>query len=172
MAIKIESYAWFMYKGRKVAFHTGHAEHDLHLFSGEVFGYKKWRGRHFIVDKTELEIRFELTEKDAMRVIANSVGWSGKINKVGVQAGVGGLDNPVEEKDTKDVHHLQIDSSNLTAAFYDKKAKVLTVTFHNGATWEYHNVTAKEARDLENAESQGRYFIYKIRSTKPQNKVK
>jgi hypothetical protein len=171
MAIKVQSYKWFKYNGREVMFHTGHEVHNLHLFKGEIFGYKKFKDHHYVVDKSNTEVRFELKQKDVDRIIRNSHGWTGKVDKLPVKAGVGGLDKPIQEQDTKDLHHLQIDSSNLKAATYDKKQKILTVTFHNGATWNYLGVTPKEARDLENAESQGRYFIYKIRSIKEQHKV-
>ncbi|MNR47834.1 hypothetical protein D3C85_1669860 [compost metagenome] len=66
---------------------------------------------------------------------------------------------------------LSIDSSNLKSAKYDTKAKILYVTFHSGVEWAYEGVTKREVDTLENAESQGRYFIYRIRDVKEQYKV-
>lgn len=170
MAIKVESYKWFEYRGRDVVFNTASPDHSLHLSKGEVFAYKQFKGKHYLVDKSELNVRFSLKPQEADRVIRNSIGWSGKVAGMTVKAGSGGLDKPVSSQDTKVLHHLQIDSSNLKAAVYNKAEKILTVMFHNGAVWDYLNVSQKEANALEDADSQGRYFIYKIREVKDQHK--
>lgn len=61
---------------------------------------------------------------------------------------------------------LKIQSSNLMGAAYDKDAKVLTVTFKNGAVWDYKGVTIREVKALESAVSQGAHFIETIKSVK------
>lgn len=173
MAINVTTYKWYKYHGRELIFPTGHPDHELHLFDGEIFGYKKFKDKHYLVDKSNTEVRFELKEKDATRLIKNSAGWQGIVDKKPVKAGVGGKDKPAPStQDTNNLHFLEIDSSNLHAAVYDKKEKILYVEFKNGAKWAYLKVTKKEATDLEEAPSQGRYFIYKIREVKPQHRVR
>lgn len=169
MAVKVDSYKWFKYAGRHLIFPTGHPDHELSLFDGEIFGYKKFKDKHYIIDKSNPEIRFELKETDALRVLKVSSGWSGLVHKVPVKAGVGGKDKPpAAAQNTKDLYFLEIDSSNLLSAVYDKKEKVLYVNFKTRpwAVYAYPNVTMREVKGLEAAPSQGRYFIYKIREVK------
>lgn len=64
------------------------------------------------------------------------------------------------------VRQLAIESSNLNGASYEKARKVLTVTFKNGAVWEYKNVSIREVNALEKAESQGKFFVETIKSVK------
>lgn len=176
MAVSPEKYKWYHYEGKELELKgIGTADgYSLHLYHGEIIGYRKFGSKHFVIDKTNPEVRFSLNEKDVYRIIKNSRGWEGRVHRVKVSAGVGGLDKPAEEKDKGGWHFLQIDSSNLRDAAYNKKTKSLVVRFHNGAVWEYLNVTPKEARDLEAGtgfdNSQGRYFIYKIREVKEQHK--
>lgn len=174
MAVKVDSYKWFKYAGRHLIFPTGHPDHELSLFDGEIYGYKKFKDKHYVIDKSNPEIRFELKEKDALRILKMSAGWSGLVRKVPVKGGIGGKDKPAPStQDTKNLHFLEIDSSNLKEAVYDKKEKTLYVGFHTSpAKWAYLNVTPKEVRELEESPSQGRYFIYKIREVKPQHRVR
>lgn len=173
MAVKVDSYKWFKYDGRHLIFPTGHPDHELSLFKGEIYGYRKIGVHHYVIDKSNPNIRFELKEKDALRILKVSAGWSGLVRKVPVKGGIGGRDKPpAAVKDTGQLHFLEIDSSNLKEAVYDKKEKVLYVGFHTSpAKWAYLNVSKKEAKDLEESPSQGRYFIYMIREVKAQHRV-
>lgn len=168
--IDITKYKWYVYQGRTVKLNTDHPEFDLELSKDEKFGYRKIGLNHYLVDRSNLKVRFKLLAKDAARLIKNSKGWKGKIKGTPVDAGKGGLDKAIV-KDSKDIYRLQIDSSNLSEAWYDKKDKELHVIFHNGAHWAYQEVTLALAKKLESAESQGRFFIYRIRDAKPQYKV-
>ena len=54
-------------------------------------------------------------------------------------------------------------SSNLAEVGYDKKSKILEILFRNGGIWQYYDVPAYIYKELMNAESHGRYFIYQIK---------
>lgn len=169
MAVKVDSYKWFLYDGRSLMFPTSHPDHALHLLKGEIFGYKKVKDKHYIIDKSEPDIRFEMKEADALRVLHVSAGWSGKVNGVSVKAGVGGRDHPpASAQNTKELYFLEIDSSNLLSAVYNKKEKILYVNFKPRpyAIYAYPDVSMRLVKGLEEAPSQGRYFIYRIRDVK------
>ena len=138
---------------------------------GNVFGVRLLRGKYTVVHKTTPDILFTLKKIEVDRLIEHSKGWSGKVRKITVNAGKGGQDK--EKKVPKDpaLRVLEIDSSNLLHCTYDLKHKTLYVEFRNGAVWAYEKVTPKEVDALEAAPSQGRYFIYMIRETKPQYRV-
>ncbi|AGS81992.1 hypothetical protein O152_gp107 [Pseudomonas phage PaBG] len=181
--IDISRYKWFLYQGRDVVLVTDHPEFDLQLVKEAKFGYRKIGANHYVVARSDLDVRFKIKEKDAKRIINNSRGWKGKIRSVPVEAGTGGLDAPVKsskgkrtpsnvpDKNDPNLYVLQIDSSNLARAWLDKKAKELHVVFHSDVHWVYEDVSLKLAKQLEAAESQGRFFIYRIREVKKQYKV-
>lgn len=169
-------YKWFKYGGKELTFSENrhNEDYELELHPENVFGVQKIGQNYLVLHKQSPDIEFQLKKAEVDRLIAHSHGWSGKIKKITVKAGVGGLDKPpVEAPPTKShIRSLQIDSSNLQAVQYDKKAKILYVKFWStGDMWQYEKVSAKEADELERAESQGRYFIYRIRAVKPQSKV-
>ncbi len=181
--IDISRYKWFLYQGRDVVLVTDHPEFDLQLVKDAKFGYRKIGANHYVVARSDLDVRFKVKEKDAKRIINNSRGWKGKIRSVQVAAGVGGLDaasapskgkrtpSNMPDKNDPNLYVLQIDSSNLARAWLDKKAKELHVVFHSDVHWVYEDVSLKLAKQLEAAESQGRFFIYRIREVKKQYKV-
>lgn len=213
MAIKVDSYSWYEYAGRKMTLHTGHDEQDLVLFKGEVFGLRKTSKTaktYYVVDKSELGIRFLLEEKDVQKMISNSFGWTGVINGVTARPGYGGKEHdtvkpeskpnvkpanqpvvkppkpapvkppktpkaPKQETPLSDIITLNINSSNLKEASYNRDTEILTVTFHNGASWEYHDVSEAEVAMLEAGHgfdgSQGKFFNAMIKSVKRQNPV-
>lgn len=168
-------YRWFKYGGKELAFteNRHNDDYELHLHPGNIFGVRKIHGGYFVIHKQSPDIVFELKKNECDRIIEHSNGWSGKVKKITVKAGVGGLEKPPVEvpPDLSHIRSLQIDSSNLYAVQYDKKKKILYVEFRSGAVWQYEKVTAREADELEAAESQGRYFIYRIRSVKPQQRI-
>lgn len=169
MAVKVDSYKWFKYDGRALMFPTSHPDHALSLSKGEIFGYKKIKDKHYVIDKSNPEIRFEMKETDAERILKVSEGWSGQVRRVPVKAGVGGRDKPpVSTQNTKELYFLEIDSSNLLSAVYNKKEKILYVNFKTRpyAIYAYPDVSMRLVKGLEEAPSQGRYFIYRIRDVK------
>lgn len=163
--IDITKYKWFTYQGRPIHLVTDHPEFDLELEEGNRFAYRKIGANHYLVSRGDLDIRFKIKEKDAKRVIANSKGWKGKIKGIPVDAGQGGRDVP-KPSDDPNIFTLQIDSSNLAQAWLEKKEKLLHVVFHSGVHWAYENVSLALAKKLEAAESQGQFFIYRIRDVK------
>lgn len=172
--LRLDLLKWYAYKGKIVAFEENrhNPEYLLELHPGNVFGVRKLRGKYQVVHKNSPTIPFTLKKIEIDRLIEHSNGWKGKVRKITVNAGVGGLDKPAKPVDEKiALRVLEIDSSNLKACTYDKKAKNLYVEFRNGAVWVYEKVTEREANELEDAPSQGRYFIYRIRETKPQYRI-
>lgn len=178
--IDISKYKWFVYGGRDITLVTDHPEFDLQMVKGSKFGYRKIGANHYIVSRKILDIRFKVKEKDATRIINNSVGWKGTIRSVKVEAGIGGKQKPVKahpgdsnypDPNDKNQYILQIDSSNLKRAWLDIKEKELHVVFHSEVHWLYESVSLALAKQLENADSQGQFFIYRIRNVKKQRKI-
>lgn len=169
-------YKWFKYGGKELTFSENrhNEDYELELHPDNIFGVQKIGQTYLVLHKQSPDIEFRLKKVEVDRLIEHSHGWSGKIKKITVKAGVGGLDKPPVEPppDKSHIHVMQIDSSNLQAVQYDKKKKILYVQFWStGDVWQYEKVSAKEADELERAESQGRYFIYRIRAVKPQQKI-
>lgn len=57
---------------------------------------------------------------------------------------------------------MRLASSNLKSIAYNKKTKILVVTFRSGSIYEYRNVEADLIEELKFAESRGRFFIQHI----------
>ena len=54
---------------------------------------------------------------------------------------------------------MMLNSSNLSSAdYYDPWSGTLTIAFHGGRVYLYHNVPPSEYSGLVNASSHGRYF--------------
>lgn len=174
MSLNLTQFKWFQYdeKAAELAFDQDRHNEDyvLELHPGNIYGVKKRAHGIFVVHKNSPEIQFSLNEQEYNRIVTHSKGWSGKIKRVEVKAGVGGLDKPVTELPDGWIR-MQVDSSNLNTVIYDKIRKVLYVAFHNGASWAYENVTVREYEEMEAAESRGRFFIYRIKYVKPQYKL-
>jgi len=171
----LTKYLWFKYGGKELAFteNRHNEDYELHLHPGNVFGVRKIGSGYIVLHKNSPEIEFELKKIEVDRIVEHSNGWTGKVRKITVKAGVGGLEKPPVEppKKLSHIRSLEIDSSNLYAVQHDSKKNILYVQFRNGDTWQYEKTSAAEADELERAESQGRYFIYRIRSVKPQKKI-
>ena len=54
--------------------------------------------------------------------------------------------------------HFKSDSSTIQNVGYNSETKVLTVTFKNGGTYHYSDVTADQFHEFKNAESHGKHF--------------
>lgn len=171
MSYTVDKYKWFVYEDRRtVEVETSDDRYDLTFMQGDKFGYFKRGKKHNIVHRSDLKFQVTISEKDAERLIKNSKGWKGKIRKVQVMPGTGGKDKTaVSDKDT---YVLDINSSNLRSAVFHKKLKAIDIEFHSGVVWRYEEVTLRQAKALEAAESQGRYFHYKIKLVKPQYKLR
>lgn len=174
MSLNLTQFKWFQYdeKAAELVFDQDRHNEDyvLELHPGNIYGVKKRAHGIFVVHKNSPDIQFSLNDQEYTRIVTHSKGWSGKIKRQEVKAGVGGLDKPVTELPAGWVR-MDVDSSNLNTVIYDKKRKVLYVAFHNGASWAYENVSLKEYKEMEAAESRGRFFIYRIKYVKPQYKL-
>jgi hypothetical protein len=170
----LTKYEWFQYDegaAERVFDQPRHnEEYELELHPGNVYGVKKVGRAYFVVHKHSPDIQFRLNDAEITMIKDKSAGWSGKIRRQTVNAGVGGKDLPAESL-PKGWFQIDLDSSNLRTAIYNPKEKTLYITFHNGASWAYEKVTKKEFDEMEAAESRGRYFIYRIRDVKPQYKL-
>jgi KTSC domain len=51
-----------------------------------------------------------------------------------------------------------IESEAINAVGYDAQHRILRVTFHNGQSYEYLDVSSEEFRDFMSAESRGAYM--------------
>ncbi|AFH14720.1 hypothetical protein LU11_gp189 [Pseudomonas phage Lu11] len=172
--IDLTQYKWFQYDENAAELEFGEPRHNeeylLALHPGNVYGVKKRAHGIIVVHKNSPDITFHLNEQEYNRIVSHSRGWSGKVKRVAVQAGVGGYDKP------KDVlppgwFEIELDSSNLNTTIYDSKNKILYVAFHNGASWAYENVSMKEFREMEAMESRGKYFNWRIKYVKRQYKI-
>lgn len=170
-------YRWLQYDGRKAKFHVvgdDKQEYDLELSKGEKIGVKRFRGHIYLVDASDLSLQLKLKPQDAERVIGNSIAYEGKVGRYRVLPYDGGKDKASlkqQRTDSKGRKHLIADSSMFNELVYDPKKKRLYVRFKNGAIWEYADVTAKEARSLERASSQGKWFNRKIKGLKPEVRI-
>lgn len=170
-------YRWMQYDGRKATFHVvgqDKEEYDLALEKGEKIGVKKHRGFTYLVDASDLSLQLKLKPEDAKRIVNNSKAYSGKVGRYKVMPYDGGKDKVALRSDKKDsagVIHLIADSSMFSAVMFDPAKGNLFVRFKNGAIWEYTDVTLKEARSMERASSQGKWFNRKIKGLKPETRV-
>jgi hypothetical protein len=174
MSLDLTKFKWFEYDENAAPLRFDQDRHNvdyaLDLHPGNVYGVKKRAHGIFVVHENSPDIQFSLNDQEYTRINQHSKGWSGKIKRVAVKAGVGGLDKPSLELPAG-WKRIDLDSSNLNTVIYDTKRKVLYVAFHNGASWAYENVTMKEFKEMEAAESRGRFFIYRIKYVKPQYKL-
>lgn len=168
----VTRYKWFKYDGKEVTFNQDRHNEDfeLELHPGNIFGVQKIGKGYLVLHKHSPDIEFSLYPAEINRIVAKSNGWSGKVNKITVKAGEGGLEKEPEGL-PKGWREIALDSSNLRTAIYNPKEKTLYITFHNGASWAYENVTKREFDEMEAAESRGRYFIYRIKYVKYQYKL-
>ena len=60
--------------------------------------------------------------------------------------------------------YLPVQSSNVSGARYFYETKQLILDYHNGQSWAYSQVSAKEAIDFANAGSKGQWVWSNIRS--------
>lgn len=159
-------YKWYAYASKRPAhIKTDHADLDFSLTKGEKFGVKVNRGSYFLVDETDLTAQFKLKPEDAERILKRSQGWSGLIDGVQVQAGEEGTFEAAK-KDASGYKELETTSAVLKRIQYNKEEKTLVITFPNGDTWAYYDVTPSEANQVEKAPSQGRYFNKAIKNVK------
>ncbi len=166
-------FKWYTYKDKRpLELDCSDPDFLLGIYEGDRYGYYKHGNRHWIVPRNDLDFKVHIKAKDAERLLKSSAGWKGKIKGVQALPGdKGGKDVPAPPR-SKDVYVLDINSSNLKAARYFKKERSLEVTFHSDVVWMYKDVSPQLAKQLENAESQGSFFYYRIRNVKPQYKIR
>lgn len=170
----LTKYKWFQYDENAIEIIFDQPRHnedyELQLHPGNIYGVKTVGRTYFVVHKASPDIQFVLNKAEIVRITDKSAGWSGKVRRQTVNAGVGGKDKPVETL-PEGWREIALDSSNLRTAIYNPKAKILYITFHAGASWAYEGVTQREFDEMEAFESRGRYFIYRIRDVKYQYKL-
>jgi hypothetical protein len=87
------SYAWYSYVlKRKLSYGNAHKEYVLELNEGDIFGVRKAGRVFYLIVKDYTDIVFKLTTEEAEDLIKKCKGWSGKIDKKIVSAGIGGKD--------------------------------------------------------------------------------
>lgn len=64
----------------------------------------------------------------------------------------------LSEKISGKVIHVDILSTNIINATYHTEAKILTILFKNGVSYEYEDVSWEIFTKLRMSESQGKYF--------------
>ncbi|SBV38391.1 hypothetical protein BN7874_213 [Phage NCTB] len=98
-AINVKQYAWYKFLGKRSAKYLSHNRHyDLELESGDVFGLKPQRnGQFYLVESQALDVRFKLTEKEALTLIKRCKQFSGKVGgksvKDSLRGAPGGMDS-------------------------------------------------------------------------------
>lgn len=59
----------------------------------------------------------------------------------------------------------KVKSSNIASVGYDETTRILEVEFHNGGIYQYLNVPPQDYAELIEADSVGKFFHSRIRST-------
>jgi hypothetical protein len=59
---------------------------------------------------------------------------------------------------------IRVESAALESVLYEEEARVLVITFRNGASYEYIGVTREVFKGLLNAADKGRYYNAHIRA--------
>lgn len=171
----LTSYRWYKYTGeRDLVFDQNrhNSDYELHIYTGDVFGVRFGPKTAKVIHRRHPDIVFTLYKAEAESATQQSEGWSGTVRKVKVQAG-----KHTEPPKTKlpgtqsEWETFEFQSSNLASAFYNKKTKVLRITFFNKAVWDYYDVSAKDWRGFKEADSQGKYFNIHIKHGKHQERV-
>lgn len=113
MAAKVERYKWFTYHGRPRQFQNVHANYDLSLKDGDIFGIRASKNSYKLVEASNLRILFDFPKKQIDVICKKSKGYGGKIGSVVVEKGVGGLDThipivKVVEKENDIYPHVEI----------------------------------------------------------------
>lgn len=64
----------------------------------------------------------------------------------------------------------KVASKNINTIHYDPKSKVLEITFHEGSTYHYHDISEAAYKSFENAKSHGKHFNTHIKDKYKSNK--
>lgn len=57
----------------------------------------------------------------------------------------------------------EIESSMIRSVGYDTKTSILEVEFKNGDVWQYSDFPKTSWQELNNSESQGKYFVREVK---------
>lgn len=64
-----------------------------------------------------------------------------------------------------------VSSSNIMSAGYDPESETLEIEFHNGAVYQYYNVSAHLYEQFQSAPSKGQFFSMYIKNAVPFSRV-
>ena len=64
-----------------------------------------------------------------------------------------------------------VSSSNIMSAGYDHESETLEIEFHNGAVYQYYNVSAHLYEQFQSAPSKGQFFNMYIKNAVPFSRV-
>ncbi len=90
----VTKYEWFTYFGPAKEFADHNPKFHLSLEKNDIFGVRKVGNKNKVVDASAVDTEFTLSDVELKRVVAKSSGYKGKVSRVAVRAGVGGLDKP------------------------------------------------------------------------------
>ena len=174
-----KKYKWFQFEGEhplEFGSNFNNPEYVLHIVKNNVVGIREYGGKYWLIHANSPDIVFRLKPHEYTRVFDNCKGWSGKIGRVKVEAGVGGKEKPVTPivppvvpevkaptmKDGKPkvkpksgllkIKNMDVsESSNLRKVEYDPLTKIMYVEFRSGAKWAYEPVSMKEYTEMDEA---------------------
>ena len=178
-----DKFRWFKYEGtQELEFKAefNHPDYILDIKRNGIVGLREYGKKYWCVHANDPDIVFRLRRNEYTRVIDNCKGWSGKVGRTKVKAGIGGKDNiqklpdvapsnsakphtgslvvsadgkpPMPKRGLKAVKNMDVsESSNLRKVQYDPNTKTMYVEFRSGAVWAYEGVTAREFKEMDNA---------------------
>lgn len=176
LSSELAKFKWFKYDKAAVELSFDKLRHNkeyvLDIHPGNVFGVMPSGKNFMVVHKDSPDVQFTLTAAEVKKLEANSAGWKGKINRVSVQAGVGGKDSaptlpvvaPANKPEPK-VEAPQIDSSanKHAVTVTDSKGQSFTLPNRSGrklnyvvvATFPAHAPTSLSAGNPESRSAPG-----------------
>lgn len=193
-------FKWFKYVGNnplEFGSKFNNPEYSLHIVTNNIIGLRVRGSKIYCIHANSPDIVFNLKKEEYTRIYDNCKGWSGKIGRVLVEAGVGGKDKaakkvpPIAKKDPSRpkkptsgllrIKNMDVsESSNLRRVEYDPVTKIMYVEFRSGAKWAYENVSRREYEEMDAALpvkvnpgdiSHGVYFHRNIRGRKTEYQV-
>ena len=72
-------YHWYKCTKGRAHFGDHSKDHDVTITPGDIFGLKFYRGKYFLLDKSDMTMQFGLTKDEGLKVIKNSEPFKGKI---------------------------------------------------------------------------------------------
>jgi hypothetical protein len=72
-------YHWYKCAKGRAHFGDHHKDHEVTITPGDVFGLKFYRGKYFLIDKSDMTMQFGLIKDEGVKLIKNSEPFAGKI---------------------------------------------------------------------------------------------